>query len=70
MGYKLIRTGDKKELEEPKIDTYTSLRCATDVIDQVRSWVDTRAVLIYANGELNKILAEEHFVKRVTINTP
>ena len=70
MGYKLIRTGAKQDLEEPKIDTRARLKCATDVMDQVREFCETRAVLIYANEPLISILEKDHFLKRVTIETP
>jgi len=50
MKFKTIRTSDKKEFEEPVIETRLPLRCATEVIDQVRSYMETRAVLVYANG--------------------
>ena len=70
MGYRLIRTGSKQELEAPKIDTYAALRCANDVMVQVEEWIYTRAVLIYANGDLNDILANEYKVTRVTADTP
>ena len=70
MGYRLIRTGSKQELEVPKIDMYAALRCARDVMDQVEQWIYTRAVLIYATGDLNDILANEYKVTRVTADTP
>jgi hypothetical protein len=37
---------------------------------QVEEWIYTRAVLIYANGDLNDILANEYKVTRVTADTP
>jgi hypothetical protein len=49
---------------------YAALRCARDVMDQVEEWIYTRAVLIYATGDLNDILANEYKVTRVTADTP
>ena len=70
MGYRLIRTGDKQDLEAPNINTFFEAKDASDVMDQVAVWKDTRAVLIYANGDLNDKLADEHKVTRVTKDTP
>ena len=57
-------------MEAPKIDAYAAFKCAADVMNQVESWIYTRAVLIYANGDLNDILADEYKVTRVTADTP
>jgi hypothetical protein len=70
MGYRLIRTDDKKVLEAPKIDGHFEVNKPDDVMNEAYRWYETRAVLIYANGELNDTLTDQNLVPRVTPDTP
>ena len=70
MGYRLIRTGEKQDLEAPKVDAYFEVNHPDDVMNQAYYWYDSRAVLIYANGKLNDTLANDYLVTRVTPDTP
>ena len=70
MDYRLIRTGEKQDLEVPKVDAYFEVNSPDDVMNQVFFWMDSRAVLIYANGDLHDTLAKDYLVTRVTPDTP
>ena len=39
-------------------------------MNEAYRWMDSRAVLIYANGEWNDIIARDYLVTRVTPDTP
>ena len=58
MGYKVIRTGEHKEMVAPKVDSYFTLKSYTNVLDLVNKYRDSRAVLIYATGVVYDKLAE------------
>ena len=66
MGYRLIRTDDKKDLEAPKAESFFEVNKPEDVMAEAYRWYESRAVLIYANGDLNKALNENFQVPRVT----
>jgi len=70
MKFKKVCTSKKKDLEEPPIEEKTPLRTDAEVMKQVDTYRETRAVLIYANGDMNNKLHEKHQITRVTEDTP
>ena len=53
MRYKLLRTGEKKELEIPKIDLYARIESASKVMELVKEYQNTHAILIYVDEPYN-----------------